>query len=129
MQYLNELMAEHERQKNLEGDARFPHSIRLLVAEIERVTAGTESLASNGNGKLHGGDGITTVLAEETETGMGMCRAVLKVFIPEECIGQSSLGDIRGGTSRGRLLGPSGQTIRLLQQESHCKMQIKGKGR
>ena len=33
MQYLNELMAEHERQKNLEGDARFPHSIRLLVPE------------------------------------------------------------------------------------------------
>lgn len=37
-------------------------------------------------------------------------------------------GDIRGGTSRGRLLGPSGQTIRVLQQESHCKMQIKGRG-
>jgi len=37
-------------------------------------------------------------------------------------------GDIRGGTSRGRLLGPSGQTIRALQQESHCKMQIKGRG-
>jgi hypothetical protein len=26
------------------------------------------------------------------------------------------------------LLGPSGQTIRVLQQESHCKMQIKGRG-
>ena len=52
-QYLNELLAEHERQKALEGDARFPHSIRLLVAEIERVTASTEALASHANWKLH----------------------------------------------------------------------------
>lgn len=50
------------------------------------------------------------------------------MFIPEECTGQSQSGDIRGGTSRGRLLGPNGQTIRILQQESHCKMQIKGRG-
>jgi hypothetical protein len=55
-------------------------------------------------------------------------HSVLQVFIPEECVGQSTAGDIRGGTSRGRLLGPSGQTIRTLQQESNCKMQIKGRG-
>jgi len=127
-QYLNELLAEHEKHKTLEGDARFPHSDRLLVAEIERVTAGSEALAVNANWKLHEGDGITTVLESEEETGTGMVKSVLKVFIPEECTGQSQSGDIRGGTSRGRLLGPNGQTIRVLQQESHCRMQIKGRG-
>lgn len=127
-QYLNELLAEHEKHKGLTGDAQFPHSNRLLVAEIERVTAGSEALAVHANWKLHEGDGITTVLESEEETGTGMVKAVLKVFIPEECTGQSQSGDIRGGTSRGRLLGPNGQTIRVLQQESHCKMQIKGRG-
>lgn len=52
-QYLNELLAEHEKHKTLEGDARFPHSDRLLVAEIERVTAGSEALKVNANWKLH----------------------------------------------------------------------------
>ena len=52
-QYLNELLAEHEKHKTLSGDAKFPHSNRLLVAEIERVTAGSEALAQNANWKLH----------------------------------------------------------------------------
>ena len=52
-QYLNELLAEHEKHKSLVGDARFPHSDRLLVAEIERVTASSEALKVNANWKLH----------------------------------------------------------------------------
>ena len=52
-QYLQELLAEHEKHKALEGDAKLPHSNRLLVAEIERVTAGSEALAMNANWKLH----------------------------------------------------------------------------
>jgi hypothetical protein len=35
------------------------------------------------------GDGITTMLDSEEETGTGMVKAVLKVFIPDECTGQS----------------------------------------
>ena len=52
-QYLQELLAEHEKHKALDGDGKMPHSNRLLVAEIERVTASTEVLASHANWKLH----------------------------------------------------------------------------
>ncbi len=46
----------------------------------------------------------------------------MKIFVP------MTSTDVRKGSSRGLLLGAGGNTLRLIQSESKCKLTIKGKG-
>eukprot|EP00960_Hanusia_phi_P078458 768818-Hanusia_phi.AAC.7 len=125
--YLEELEYELERHRAKDEADRLPHSERLLFEEIERVRQQMDASQDTQPWTAYEGEGISTILEAEEEIGQGDVRAILKVFIPEECWGTTFHGDVRGGTTRGRLLGPSGQTIRWLQQESGCKIQLKGK--
>mmetsp|Transcript_44960 Transcript_44960/g.141536 ORF Transcript_44960/g.141536 Transcript_44960/m.141536 type:complete len:437 (-) Transcript_44960:176-1486(-) len=125
--YLEELEYELERHRSKNEAERLPHSERLLLDEIDRVRQHLDASPEVPPWTAHEGEGISSVLESEEEISAGDVRAILKVFVPEECYGTTFHGDVRGGTSRGRLLGPSGQTIRWLQQESGCKIQLKGK--
>mmetsp|Transcript_11162 Transcript_11162/g.22407 ORF Transcript_11162/g.22407 Transcript_11162/m.22407 type:complete len:496 (+) Transcript_11162:238-1725(+) len=121
-QYLQELLAEYERHKKLEGDMKMPHSERLVLAQIDAISNPshdgfqvTETIPENWNGDQ--GDGIRTELVELPK------GSAMKFFVPEEVA-----GDVRGGSTRGRLLGFKGQTMASLQEHSRTKMSIKGKG-
>ena len=67
------------------------------------------------------GTGIRAILLPEFTSALGV-RAVMKIYVPTTSI------DVRKGSSRGLLLGSGGNTLRAMQNESRCKLTIKGKG-
>jgi len=62
---------------------------------------------------------IVSVMATNTETGGGQCKATVKIFIPTQTV---------MGESRGKLLGQRGSMIKQLTAESGCQLAIRGRG-
>ena len=100
--------------------------MKLVVAEITRVrTLLNNSSAVNGEmpwEKADDGSGVRSVLLPNQTTPNGI-KASLKIFVPA----QTSSSDTRK-SSRGLLLGSGGNTLRTLQNESKCRLTLKGKG-
>jgi hypothetical protein len=127
------------QEKLKASESELPHSLRLLNEEIDRIKSGDagtdkktktsigpDERSSNGGTQLpwdksDDGTGIRSVLLPEQTSALGV-RVAMKIFIPTTSI------DARKGSSRGLLLGSGGNTLRAIQNESRCKLTIKGKG-
>ena len=59
-------------------------------------------------------------MIENREIGPGSCKSSFKIFVPVE--------RAPGFNFIGRLLGPRGNTLKDMQNQSGCKMTIRGKG-
>ncbi|KAK6108938.1 KH domain family protein [Brugia pahangi] len=126
-EYLARLIKEKEDLGTLPSTFRFKHAIRLVDEEIAKIHENLEqSMEVNGDG-MELLPGIPTqetyedsTMDEVSITTNGKVFLQEKIFVP--------VNEYPNYNFVGRILGPRGMTAKQLEEESGCRIMIRGRG-
>lgn len=119
-EYLDQLFWDKNELRS--SPAAFRHVTRLIDSEISRVVEQISSTLASGTSVTEAGSGSGTGSSGTGPAGTGSDKVVLqeKIFVPVDKYPRYNFV--------GRILGPRGMTAKQLEEETGCKIMVRGRG-